>query len=69
MDNLNVSVDRMSKKEILCAAYALSQQIAQLAVEDNPARQPTLLDNGRLVAMLITEVARRDGIAVRPSAG
>jgi hypothetical protein len=68
MDNLSVSIDRMSKEEIFRAAYALSQQISDLAVGGNPARQSTVQDNGRLVAMLITEVAGRDGIAIRPSA-
>jgi hypothetical protein len=68
MDNLSVSIDRMSKEEIFRAAYALSQQISDLAMGGDPARQSTVLDNGRLVAMLITEVAGRDGIAIRPSA-
>jgi len=65
MDHLGVAVERMSKEQLVLAAYALSQHLADTAAQGHGEQQSSMTENGRLVARLIMEIAKRDGIEVR----
>jgi hypothetical protein len=67
MNDSDVSVSRTTREQLLLAAYSLCQQISDVAARAPPDAQAVLTDTGRLAARLISEVASRDGLAMRPT--